>query len=137
MPSPLFNTLARGNAPAMIAPYLCDAALTALAKQSGGIRPIAVGDILRRLVAKYLAQTVHSWARDIFAPLQVGVAVPAGAEVLIHSIRGLVTAHGSDPSVSLLQIDFKNAFNQVDRATFIQEVVTHLRRPWALGPLVP
>jgi len=36
------------------APYLCAARLIPLKKKDGGVRPIAVGDTLRRLKAKWL-----------------------------------------------------------------------------------
>ena len=50
------NLLARGEDPTSVAPYLCRASLLALKKKDGGIRPIAVGEILRRLVAKCLCR---------------------------------------------------------------------------------
>jgi hypothetical protein len=80
-----------------------------------------------------LVQTVATEARALLAPLQVGISVAAGADALIHSVWGLASTRASDPSVALLQIDFKNAFNFLDRTTFIQEVVTHLP---VLGPWV-
>ena len=51
------NLLARGEAPSFLAAYLGGASLLALEKPNGGIRPIAIGEVLRRLVAKFLART--------------------------------------------------------------------------------
>ena len=46
------NHLARGEAPEFLSQYLAGASLMALEKPGGGIRPIAIGEVLRRLVAK-------------------------------------------------------------------------------------
>ena len=53
----LCNLLARGEAPIPLAQYLAGASLMAMEKQGGGIRPIAVGKVLRRLVAKCFCKT--------------------------------------------------------------------------------
>ena len=46
------NLFLSGKGPPQLAPWLCVAApLTALQKRNGGIRPIAVGETLRRLVS--------------------------------------------------------------------------------------
>ena len=52
----LVGLLARGEAPVDLAPHLAGAKLFAASKQNGGMRPIAVGDVLRRLTAKCLCQ---------------------------------------------------------------------------------
>ena len=44
----------RGALPAVLAPILCASNLIPLKKKDGGIRPIAVGDTLRRVVGKVL-----------------------------------------------------------------------------------
>eukprot|EP00973_Karenia_brevis_P025856 3567929-Karenia_brevis.AAC.1 len=45
----LVTLLARGAAPDELAPYLAGAKLFAASKKDGGVRPIAVGEALRRL----------------------------------------------------------------------------------------
>ena len=59
----------------------------ALQKVDGGIRPIAVGDTLRRLVLKCLCAEVRDDARDLFTPLQVGVAVPFATEAVVRTVE--------------------------------------------------
>ncbi|GKA84737.1 hypothetical protein Tco_0806391 [Tanacetum coccineum] len=63
--------------------YIASAPLTPLVKPGGGIRPIAVGTIWRRLVSK---------------------------------------ACGDDVGYSMLLVDFKNAFNLIDREVMLCEV---------------
>ena len=69
------NFLADGRVPEEVASHLCGATLLAVKKKNGGLRPIAVGEVLRRLTSKCLSRSVLSDAIDILAPLQVGVGV--------------------------------------------------------------
>jgi hypothetical protein len=46
------NLLGQGRACAEVAPFLAGASLAAVPKPSGGVRPLAVGEVLRRLVGK-------------------------------------------------------------------------------------
>ena len=50
------NLLAAGRAPPEVASFLCGATLLAVKKKSGGLRPIAVGEVLRRLTSKCLSK---------------------------------------------------------------------------------
>ena len=72
----------QGQAPPDLIPHLCGATLLASQKKDGSHHPIAVGEVLRRLVSKCLARTVHLEAANILAPLQVGVYIPAGSEAV-------------------------------------------------------
>ena len=45
------NRMARGEVPSEVRAWLCGASLTAVPKPSGGHRPIAVGEAMRRLTA--------------------------------------------------------------------------------------
>ena len=116
------NLLARGEAPTSIAPYLCGASLLALKKKDGSIRPIAVGEILRRLVAKCLCRLASQKAASLLVPLQVGAGVPGGCEAAFHALNGLVPSVGDTTSLAILQVDLKNAFNTLDRSSILRQV---------------
>jgi hypothetical protein len=82
----------------------------------GGVRPIASGDVFRRLGAKLLAAKVK---RDMATLLldhgQVGVGVPGGAEIATHLARR-VGDFWQQPDFAdhvIVKIDVKNAFNTV------------------------
>ena len=47
------NLVLRGNVPDEVRPFFFGATLVALRKQSGGVRPIAVGCTLHRLIARW------------------------------------------------------------------------------------
>ena len=86
----LVNLLAQGQACPEIAPVLAGAGLVALPKPHGGVRPIAVGEVLRRLTGKCLMTLARDEARSFFWPVQLGVAVPAGVESCRAHSTGLV-----------------------------------------------
>ncbi|CAI7808848.1 unnamed protein product [Closterium sp. NIES-53] len=124
----LVNTILKGKLPQSIADLLTSSRLIALAKREGGARPIAVCECLTRLVAKAALSTLGEAARGYFLPLQYGVAVPGGAEAIIHSARAYTDNH---PNCLILQADISNAFNTISR----QAIVTALQDP-ALSPLL-
>ena len=117
--------LAHGRAPACVSPVLGGAGLVALPKPTGGVRPIAVGEILRRLTGKCLMSVVREDARQLLWPVQVGVAVPNGSEIAIHTVRAWSRRHMGSSTKVLLKLDFSNAFNCVSRAVVLEEVRAH------------
>ena len=64
----LLNILAKGEAPSVLSPFLAGATLTALPKKDDGIRPVAVGDVWRRLTAKFLCNSYKEQASSYFFP---------------------------------------------------------------------
>lgn len=118
------NMMAAGSVPDAVAPFLSGARLHAGKKKDGtDIRPIAVGNIIRRLTAKCFSYALTEKAARIFCPHQMGVAVRGGMEALIHTVRQVVEEEEDD--LMLLQLDFLNAFNHVDRTVAFKEVEEH------------
>ena len=113
------NLLAQGSAPADLAEHLAGAKLIALKKPKGGIRPIAIGEILRRLVGKCLCAAIKDDAAAYFEPRQVGVACKLGVDAAVHTCRSWSEHHRGNRRKALLKIDFSNAFNCVDRGTVL------------------
>lgn len=56
------------------------ATLTALMKKQGGIRPIAVGNTIRRMTAKISCSRIRDDASKYLCPIQMGFAIPGGAD---------------------------------------------------------
>ena len=117
----MVNLLAKGEAPLCLAPFLAGASLTALPKEDGSVRPIAVGGCWRRLVGKTLCKAYQEQARSILWPLQIGVAQPLGTEVGLQAARQWFERHSQDPEAVFLKVDFSNAFNSVDRSAFLEQ----------------
>ena len=108
-----------GKGPSCLAPWLCGAPLTALLKKSGGVRPITVGEVLRRLASHLCCLAVRLSLPHIFLPYgQVGVGIPSCLESFIHTTCHFVSCCGSDSSLDLLKVYMKNAFNECDHSAF-------------------
>ena len=81
------KTGSRGKFPSFLSKALCSASLSALSKKKGGVRPIAVSEILRRFIAKCLVKEAKSEVIELFDSIQLGVGVSGGAEAIIHSAK--------------------------------------------------
>ncbi|KAL2620674.1 hypothetical protein R1flu_000879 [Riccia fluitans] len=85
--------------------YLLGASrLLALEKPSGGVRPIDVGEVLYRLVARTLGFQFREALADHFSPLQFGVATRGGCETIIHGLHATLDLH---PDWVVLQVHVK------------------------------
>lgn len=127
------SAVANGAVPAAIVPFLFGARAVALPKPAGGVRPIACGEVLRRLAGKLLADATADDAAALLLPTgQVGIGVPGGAEAVARGAQEICTWYTSgDPSVAsrvVLQLDFRNAFNLVDRDRVLAAAARHMPR---------
>ena len=72
------TSLARAKVPAEIAEVLMGARLIALTKPDGGVRGIATGSSLRRLVARISARQFMGACEKECAPFQYALSTRAG-----------------------------------------------------------
>ena len=77
----------QGNVPVEVKPYFFGASLVVLHKKSGGVRPIAVGCTLHRLVVKMASRKVKDKMALLLSPKQLGYRVHGGAEAAVHAAR--------------------------------------------------
>ena len=83
-----FSTLdLEGKIPLPICPFFFEATLIALEKKEGGVRSIAVGCTLRRLVAKIAGFRVLENMATLLASRQLGYGIRGGAEATVHAAR--------------------------------------------------
>ena len=75
----LCSKLLRGQISQHARNFLFAANVTALRKKDGGIRPIAVGNVFRRLASKIAAKRVIPELRRQIPPFQLGVGVSGGS----------------------------------------------------------
>ena len=99
------------------------ARLVPIGKPSGGLRPIAVGDVFRRLAGKLLMDAIVAKTTEYLRPEQVGVQVPNAAETAARKVR--LWTQDAKPDEVLLQVDMRNAFGSVDRRKMLAEVKHH------------
>ena len=81
------SALVNGHFPRECMRLLTAARLVALPKKDGGVRPIAMGDTLRRLAAKCVHSSVLESVSRYLLPLQVGVQVPNAAEIVARKVK--------------------------------------------------
>jgi len=131
--SSMVNLLVKGQAHPDVSPWLCGAQLMALPKKDGSARPIAVGEVFRRVTGKVLCASYKEAVRDYLWPLQIGVAQPLGAEVGLQVARQWCYRNRHDAEKVFVKLDFSNAFNTIDRHFFLQEVRNQFPglAPWA------
>ena len=65
----------------------------------------AVGDVLRRLTGKALVRAQKAKLVSYFSPLQVGVAVPCGAEAVAHGWKIIMELFADDPDIVAVKVD--------------------------------
>ena len=83
-----------GKLPAALSDALCASNLIAISKKDGGIRPIAVGDTLRRVVGKTLLHTAEVKSQiSSLQPRQCGVGVPYACEMVGMGVQAVADAH--------------------------------------------
>ena len=89
------NLLAAGKAPPLVSRFLAGGRLIALNKLKDhdgslpDIRPIAVGESLRRLTGKCICTLVKNKASDLFQPLSCS----SGSEKIVHGLRMSIEKH--------------------------------------------
>ena len=112
----LVTLASRGQLPSFVAPAFCSATLTALNKKKTDIRPIAVGEVIRRLVAKCIAKEAAIEVVELFVSKRLGVAVKGGAKSIVHATKISFERMKRVKREGILQIHFRNAFNSVKRS---------------------
>ncbi|XP_072947725.1 uncharacterized protein [Epargyreus clarus] len=117
----LINFMLSGKVNPEVTNLLYGANLCALKKKDGSIRPIAVGNTLRRIASKVCCRHVLPTLEKKFQPLQLGFGSKGGCEAAVHSLRSFLTNAGGDV---VLKVDVKNAFNSVDRSILLEEIKT-------------
>jgi len=95
------------------ASMLCASRLTPLLKRDGGLRPIAVGELIYRLSTKVLLR--HHFKADSLLPTQFGVGSKGGVEPITRLVSKATLGELRQPYTHLVSLDFSNAFNTVSR----------------------
>ena len=113
------DLIAQGKIPPAIHEVISSSRLIASPKENGDVRPITIGECLRRLTAKVICIQKKESFNSHFQPIQHGVAVKGGTELLIHHVSLLLE---SNPDWVLLKTDIKNAFNSLERASLMPQV---------------
>jgi hypothetical protein len=116
------NLVLAGGVPMQIRPSFFGATLLPFKKKDGGLRPIAVGLTLRRLIAKSAAISLAPICTPFLAPLQLGVGAKGGGEALVHAARTFLQSKSDGQA--FVKLDFTNAFNTIRRDCVLEAVAS-------------
>ena len=111
------NLASRGQRPELIAPIILCAILNCIDEVERWDPSHRCREVIRRLIAKCIARESNSEASELFKTKQLGVAVKAGAENVVHATR-----IAKIKEAGILQIDFKNALILVKRSKVLVAV---------------
>ena len=84
-----------------------------------GIRPIGIGEVLRRIIGKSISRSVSQCIMEAAGPLQTCAGHGAGAEAAIHAMRQIFQ---NDETDAVLLIDASNAFNRLNRQVALHNI---------------
>ena len=84
-----------------------------------GVRPIVIGEVPRRIIAKAVLQIVGPDVEEAAGPLQVSAGQEGGCEAAIHAMRNIF---GSPDTKAVLVVDATNAFNSINRQAALHNI---------------
>ena len=87
--------------------------------KSPGIRPIGIGEVLRRIIGK---SAMHVMKDDISISagcLQLCASQPSGCEAAVHAVREIFQEEECD---AVILVDASNAFNSINRKAMLHNI---------------
>ena len=85
-----------------------------------GVRPIGIGETLRRIVGKAVSITLKADIQEAVGPVQLSAGYEGGCEVAVHAMHELFSMAHCD---AVIQVDATNAFNSLNRQVALRNVV--------------
>lgn len=80
--------------------------------QNPGIRPIGIGEVLRRIIGRAVTTHLRPEVIDAAGPLQLSAGQEGGAEAAVHAMRHFFE---QDECEGMLLVDASNAYNSLNR----------------------
>ena len=94
-----------------------------------GVRPVGIGEILRRILAKCVLRICGGDVKDVCGEEQLASGLEAGIEGGVHAMNELWKTHADEDDWGLLLVDAANAFNAISRRV----VLWNVRHLWPRG----
>ena len=117
----------------------CIIPLLPASKGEGAVRPIGVGEVIRRICGKCVVNIVERDVAEASGSLQLCAGQKSGSEAAIHAMHRIFEADGTD---AVLLMDASNAFNALIRAAALHNIrvlchfsLRHLIPPGYLSPV--
>ena len=93
--------------------------LVPLRKRDDGVRPVGVGETLRRIIGKTVAKAFKEDIQNSCGPLQTCTGIQSGIEAAIHAVKNIFL---QDDCEAVLLVDADNAFNRLNREVALKNV---------------
>ena len=129
----LVNKAASGCLPTSLAAYFTGANLTPLVKKDNGVRPVACGELLCRLVEVCVLRKALPDVLPKLSPIQAGVSIRDATTHIALGAAHFLPSVAARKGLGFLQIDLVNAFNSVSRDAILRQVqkLAPSIYPWA------
>ena len=84
-----------------------------------GVRPIGIGEVIRRITGKLLVRSIKDEIIEAAGPLQTCSGMKSGIEAAIHAMR---TTFDHQETEAILLVDAENAFNNLNRKAALHNI---------------
>ena len=84
-----------------------------------GLRPIGVGEVLRRIIGKVAMKVFRPDIQSAAGSLQVCAGQSGGCEAAVHAMRNIFEEDDCD---AVLLVDAANAFNSINRCAMLENI---------------
>ena len=84
-----------------------------------GLRPIGIGEVLRRIIGKAVTSVLKTEMRDAAGGLQLCVGHEGGVEAGIHGMKEI---YDDEETQGVIQVDANNAFNTINRGVLLHNI---------------
>ena len=84
-----------------------------------GVRPVGVGEVLRRIVGKLIMNVIKDDIQNAAGPIQTCAGLKGGIEACIHATRNIWEEESTE---GVLMVDAENAFNTLNRKLALHNV---------------
>ena len=84
-----------------------------------GVRPIGVGEVPRRIIAKAILKIIGNDVEEAAGPLQLCAGQDGGCEAAVHAMRRIFQAPETE---AVLLVDASNAFNALNRKAALHNI---------------
>lgn len=92
--------------------------LIPLDKGNGEVRPVGVGEVIRRIIGKCVTKVTKQGVIDASGSLQLYAGLKSGSDAVVHAMHSIFEADDTD---AVLLIDASNAFNSLNRADALHD----------------
>ena len=84
-----------------------------------GVRPVGVGEVLRRIIGKVVVRAITDEVQEAVGPLQTCTGLKSGIEATVHATKRV----WDDPNTeAVLLVDADNAFNRINRRLGVHNI---------------